>query len=247
LYEKSIVLPCVSKGILNYYAKKFKNIKHKLVYMPNSQSIMNYYNMLDNPSFDQFFSHSELKIKFVMLSGFFPVIRGIEYLIQVWENLNSKNATLDLYLSGLTTEAYSQLILLAPKTFNKSLFIKQPVSEDDILLTLCKYDVGIIPYLPKITLNHDYCSPNKFGQYLKSGLAVMSSDTKNISKIIHDNNLGFVYSTSDMNQAVKVFTNAIAQKNQLLKIKINSKEYFIREYNWENYSQVYEQYVENIA
>ena len=55
-----------------------------------------------------------------------------------------------------------------------------PVKEDDINHTVAQYDIGIVPYLPQVTLNHPYCCPNKFGQYLAAGMAIMSSDTENI-------------------------------------------------------------------
>jgi glycosyltransferase involved in cell wall biosynthesis len=49
------------------------------------------------------------------------------------------------------------------------------VEPDRILAMTAGADVGVIPYLP-IDLNHKYCSPNKFFEYVQTGVPVIAHD-----------------------------------------------------------------------
>jgi len=49
------------------------------------------------------------------------------------------------------------------------------VEPEDILPLTAGADVGVIPYLP-IDLNHELCSPNKFFEYVQSGVPVVAHD-----------------------------------------------------------------------
>ena len=49
------------------------------------------------------------------------------------------------------------------------------VEPDEILAYTAGADLGVIPYLP-IDLNHRYCSPNKFFEFVLSGVPVLAHD-----------------------------------------------------------------------
>ena len=67
--------------------------------------------------------------------------------------------------------------------FLKTFSLKKPIKLKEYEKVLKNYDIGIIPYLSK-SLNYDYCSPNKFGDYVSNGLIVCSSGTSELKEII---------------------------------------------------------------
>lgn len=235
VFEQANQIPCVSEPIIECYKELYPDFAHKFIYMPNCQE-------LDSNSFDATHSNIEKlstntnKVKFIVLATYLPFVRGIEYLIQVWDKLSPKNAELYIYLSNLNSISKNYLLKQCPNTLNKSLFLMDPVKEDDINSTIAKYDVGIIPYLPNETINHLYCCPNKFGQYLKNGLAIMSSDTINIPNQIKKHNIGFIYPTDDLSAAIDIFKKSILDKDYLLNVRMNSFNYYKNIYNWDYYT-----------
>nr|MCH9756955.1 hypothetical protein [Gammaproteobacteria bacterium] len=176
-------------------------------------------------------------LRFVMLAGFVPHIRGIELLVKIWASLVPGSATLNLYLSNISEANKQHLLSLAGAAANKSFFIKAPIKEDEIIETLVNYDVGIIPYLPDVCLNHRYCCPGKFGQYLKAGLAVLSSNTENITQAIDTFNLGAVYPVENFSESSEVFQAMIDSPEKIETMKHNAKHFFESEYHWDIFAK----------
>jgi glycosyltransferase involved in cell wall biosynthesis len=101
--------------------------------------------------------------------------------------------------------------------------------------SLLKYDCGIIPYLPDASLNEKYCCPNKFGQYMNAGLAIVSSNTEYITERISKYNLGIIYNPSDINGSVESFKNLINNRNQLIEKRRNAYNFCKEKYEWSNH------------
>jgi glycosyltransferase involved in cell wall biosynthesis len=226
-FKSSMVLPCVSQPIIDYYIQRNPRLRDKFVLLPNTPSL----GQKINPSRNI----GDGKIGFVFLAGYAPQIRGIEFLLTIWERLAPENAELHLYLARLDSESKRELEAYVTKTLSRSIFFHEPVSEDEIIATVAQYDIGVIPYLPNVCLNHLYCSPGKFGQYLKAGLAIMSSDTKNITQAILREDLGYVYPTDDLHQAVNIFRDAIRNLDSLETKQANATLYFQATFNWETF------------
>lgn len=231
--EQSMMFPCVAQGIGEYYSNLHAAFKEKsYILLPNTPS-----KLPEAPVAGVMKKNKH--IRFVMIAGFSPRIRGIELLIQIWAKLMPETATLDLYLSHLSTIDKKHLLSLAGESAERSLWIKAPVQEDNIIQILVDYDVGIIPYLPDVCLNHRYCCPGKFGQYLKAGLAVLSSDTENITPLIKDFNLGSVYPTGDFLLSVKVFQDMISHPEQIKLMQDNAKHFFEHQYHWGIFAEAF--------
>ena len=245
-YEKlfinqSMLLPCVSEGIGDYYSKQYDGFKEKYVHLPNTpQKSENVANQV--PAFAL-----QKTIRFVMLSGFAPHIRGIERLLEIWDRVAPKTATLDLYLSGLSDTNKQALLALAPQTAGQSLFIKAPIKEDDIIDTFVHYDVGIIPYLPDVCLNHRYCCPGKFGQYLKAGLMIVSSNTKGITKPIEAFQLGAVYSPDNLAESAQMFQDIISSPALVAASKDKAQQFFHTEYHWDVFAKAFTNEVDRVC
>ncbi len=238
--EQSAVLPCVSEGIAEYYSGLYPEFKEKYVHLPNTPSKTSGLTNLAPPL-------SEARpIRFVMLSGFAPEIRGIEALIQIWEKLNPQNAMLDLYLSNLSDAHKKQLLSIAPQSAGKSFQIKAPIKEDDIIPMFTQYDVGIVPYLPDACLNHRYCCPGKFGQYLKAGLMVVASNTEGITKPIEAFDLGRVYEPRELLSSCQVFQNVIDNPALVHATKTKAQQFFNEHYHWDKFAEDFVNRLTNI-
>lgn len=232
LFQNAFIIPCVTKPIIECYQKIYPNMTDKFFYMPNTQKLSIAKNTPNRVNTQ--------KIKLIVLANYLPFVRGIEYIISVWNKLDPNNAELDLYLSNLNSVTQKYLLELAAPSLGKSLFIQPPVKEDDINYTISKYDIGIIPYLPNATVNHLYCGPNKFGQYLKSGLAILSSDTVNIPNQIAENNLGWVYPTNlGISAAADTIYQVLSSLDSIKIAQRHALEYYSTSYNWENYCAHY--------
>lgn len=225
--HRSMTIPCVSQGIAQYYAEKIPCFINKYVLLPNVPSI----NPLIAHTSSPLTTKKNNLIRFVMFANFSPTIRGIEHLIGLWHQINTSQATLDLYLSNLSKKNKKKLLAIAGNT--ASLRILEPISEDDIVPTLTYYDIGIIPYLPDVCLNHLYCAPGKFGQYLKAGLMILSSDTREITKKINEFQIGYIYPTNDNMRACDIFQHIINHPQEINETKKRALEFFKKHYHWE--------------
>jgi hypothetical protein len=136
-----------------------------------------------------------LQVSFVFCGNFGPT-RGLEVLIQNWLKcppnailyLQGKDNDFKLYLSNLASSKK-----LVEK---KQLFFRDAVEEINIVESLKRYDVGVIPYEP-VCLNNKYCCPNKTSQYLKAGLPVLANNLPAVRRILGNNGAGIVVNFRD--------------------------------------------------
>ncbi len=225
---KSSFIMCVSKGIIEYYKKIFPEFKNKFIYIPNAQS----------KSFNIKVKEPKNIIKCILIASFFPKIKGIEYFIKTWELLHRKykfQAQVDIYLSNIDIYNKKKLINLCGKSLNTTLFFKKSIRLDLFNKVIGKYDVGIIPYLSKV-INYEFCSPNKFGQYLQNGLSILSTNTTNLSNYIYQNKLGETYSQNNSEKAAVEIFNFLTSK-KIFQYKKNSHNFYNKNYNWENFEK----------
>ncbi|MDF1678576.1 MAG: glycosyltransferase family 4 protein [Legionellaceae bacterium] len=228
--ERSRLFPCVSNGIGDHYSALHPLFQKKsYVLLPNTPSQL--------PEAKRALRDNTKPIRFVMIAGFAPNIRGIELLIKLWAAVLPLQATLDLYLSHLSDADKKVLLKLAGTAAGRSLQIKPPIKVDNIVEMLADYDVGVIPYLPDACLNHKYCCPGKFGQYLKAGLAVLSSDTSHITQYIQAFDLGAVYPTNNFAESVAVFQELLRHPERIDVMKQNAGYFFDQEYHWDVFAK----------
>lgn len=220
-------IPCVSQKIIDFYKQKYNVNQEKFILLENSRPF-------DNLAPD-FSSLGKGKVKFVVSAGSANKSRGFNELVEIWELLNPDNAILDIRVSNITDQEKEQIIKTAQKTYKKTLNFIPPVLEDEMTESLLKYDCGIIPYLPDASLNEKYCCPNKFGQYMNAGLAIVSSNTEYITERISKYNLGIIYNPSDINGSVENFKNLINNRNQLIEKRRNAYNFCKEKYEWSNH------------
>jgi glycosyltransferase involved in cell wall biosynthesis len=132
-------------------------------------------------------------VKFVFVGRAEPH-RGLEQLIREWD-YSAHVATLELiipdgqYKSHLIDMTNSRKRQLDGPKF------REPIEPWEIVETLSNFDVGVLPY------NYPYpyseASPNKFGEYIAAGLAILSSNQGFVSEVVTNKSLGRVFSWQD--------------------------------------------------
>jgi glycosyltransferase involved in cell wall biosynthesis len=157
--------------------------------------------------------------------------RGLEELITQWTS-NKSTATLDLFIPERPyTQDLRKLIERHSKEFPEvAITLRDPVSESQMIHTLSEFDVGVIPYAHPYPYNH--CSPNKLGQYLAAGLAVISNELPFVKQIINEVACGHVFDwqiPGSFNECVSKF---VADKH-LVELKENARTAFLSGRNWE--------------
>lgn len=116
--------------------------------------------------------------------------RGLEKLVRAWD-FPPEEATLDLYLTGgLQTKALMRLSGTRIRRFSGPVF-RKPVSPDEIVKTLAAYDVGVVPY--EYPYPYTHASPNKLGEYLAAGLALIANDQEFSGNLVKTRGLGRVF------------------------------------------------------
>lgn len=128
-------------------------------------------------------------ISFLVCGNIGPT-RGFEQLIKNWQKC-PKEAI--LYIQGKDNDfkTYLQNLKSTQNLIKgKSLFFPAAVRENEIISSIKKYDVGIIPYEP-LCLNNKYCFPNKFSQYLKAGLPILANKLPVVARILKGTGAGF--------------------------------------------------------
>jgi len=116
--------------------------------------------------------------------------RGLEKLVRAWD-FPPEEATLDLYLTGgLQTKALMRLSAACTRRFSGPVF-RNPVSPDEMVKTLAAYDVGVVPY--EYPYPYTHASPNKLGEYLAAGLAIVTNDQEFSGNLVRTRGLGRVF------------------------------------------------------
>lgn len=165
--------------------------------------------------------------------------RGLEELITQWTS-DKSTATLDLFIPERPyTQDLRKLIERHSKEFPEvAIALRDPVSESQMIHALSGFDVGVIPYAHPYPYNH--CSPNKLGQYLAAGLAVISNDLPFVKQTINEAGCGDVFDwqvPGSFNQCVSMF---VADK-QIDELKENARTAFLSGRNWEVVIQKWDQ------
>ena len=157
--------------------------------------------------------------------------RGLEELITQWTS-DKSTATLDLFIPERPyTQDLRKLIESHSKEFPEAaIALRDPVGESQMIHTLSEFDVGVIPYAHPYPYNH--CSPNKLGQYLAAGLAIVSNDLPFVKQAINEARCGHIFDWQIPGSFDKCVPLFVADKH-LTQLKENARTAFLSDKNWE--------------
>jgi hypothetical protein len=174
-------------------------------------------------------------LKFIF-QGTFARNRYLEELITAFSSPKVKSK---LYLRGKNNLYKLELINLAKSlnVLDSKVFFLKPVNVDKLVTALDRFDFGIIPYGSN-SINYQFCSPNKLGEYFASGLAILANTTEHVKNQIIKSKSG---SFTDFRNIQDLINELCRLQNfPYYKINImrkNSYRYFKNFYNWETQSK----------
>lgn len=156
--------------------------------------------------------------------------RGLEKLVREWD-FPPAEATLDLYLTGgLQTKALIRLSSSCIRQFSGPVF-RKPVSPDEMVKTLSSYDVGVVPY--EYPYPYTHASPNKVGEYLAAGLALIVNDQEFSGNLVRSRGLGRVFDW-DKCGSFKSAVHELSAPNVFLQSRESVRIARKSELNWDN-------------
>ncbi len=163
--------------------------------------------------------------------GGFLAERGITFLIENWKDIDPRQAT--LHLRGPSSSHHAECLELAKKLnlLDRSVFFEPPVKEDALISIAKDFDVGLIPYLP-VSLNNEFCCPNKLSQYMLAGNAILTQKLPNVVQFVEKYKNGAVYDFKDP-QSFKRAVEKLLDPNLISEMRANSLSAAKTDYNWE--------------
>ena len=173
----------VSKKDAEFYASKFPKVKKKITIIPVPIDLDEFYIKPDKKALQKRFGLND-KHKIILYLGRFSKVKGIDFIMKAFMELNKDNPETDLILVGKGEEE-NRLKRLASDLNVKNISFLGAVAHEDVpnimncadVLAMASYTEG----LPSVTL-----------EALACGLPVVSTDVGDIDKLLINEKIGFM-------------------------------------------------------
>ena len=175
----------VSESIEDWYIEKYK-LKN-IITIKNSP----HFGMPPNSDIIRKKLKLENHIKIILYLGGLMSGRGIEDAIDAFSLLKRKDYCL-VFLGYGDLENY----ILEKAKRKENIFHMAAVPPNEVLTYACSADIGIA-FIDNGSLNDHYCLPNKFFEYIFSGLPVIVSEAPEMAKIVRKFGIGDVIKKLD--------------------------------------------------
>jgi hypothetical protein len=175
-------------------------------------------------------SDSSSRPKRFVLIGRADPHRGLEELVESWD-IPEDIATLDLIMPETPQRGRLEAHCSQVKRLHAGPRFVAAVPPDQMIKTLSFYDVGILPY--KYPYPYSHASPNKFGEYVGAGLAVLANDQPFVTEQVSKHSLGQIFSWGASNEFLASVFN-LSDSDNLGEITENVKTAFETSLNWES-------------
>ena len=156
--------------------------------------------------------------------------RGLEILIKA---LNELNSAFQLNIIGNAREGYKESLLSIANDVTKSkINFYQQVSQSILQDNLRNHDIGYCGELSDC-LNHDLTISNKLMEYLRTGLAVIATNTKGQMEVQYKlPESVFIFNQNDVDQLVQLLDKLLKNRNLLQNAKYMARKGFDQYYIW---------------
>jgi len=170
----------------------------------------------------------------ILYQGGFAAHRGLEQVISSWNDVDDSKAV--LFLRGPNNSFRESLTGQAEKAgrLNQSIFFLPSVSEDKLAIAALEADIGLVPYLSHIE-NHKGACPNKVGQYMQAGLAVVAADLPFVASILSAGRCGKIYDDQDDTALAAVLNALIPDTENIGRMGQAGREFAESDYNFDVY------------
>lgn len=178
------------------------------------------------------------RVRFLFQGGF-AADRGIEEMIRAWRHVDGSRAA--LFLRGPRNALRDACGQLARELglLGRSVYVLEPVPEEELVSASMEADVGVIPYQPTI-LNHKYCCPNKLSQYLQAGLMILCNDLPYVKQVVAEAGAGLAFDTRDEASVVEAVRRATEDRELRERCGRNGRAHARRVFNWQQFYPVLE-------
>jgi glycosyltransferase involved in cell wall biosynthesis len=211
----------VSPSIANFYKRKYR----KEVYTLRNIPVHNY-SLTRTFIFNDKFNIPRKDLIFIY-QGVLNNGRGVELLIEVFKNVPS-----DKHLILMGYGPMKDVIVQNIKNY-KNIHFLPAVKPADILDYTCGADVGLA-IIENISLSYFYCLPNKFFEYLHSGIPVISSNFPDMLELTNMYKCGWSVNVN--------MVEILSLINKIDHIEINDKKNGVskikEDLNWESESLI---------
>ncbi|MCX7945106.1 MAG: glycosyltransferase family 4 protein [Deltaproteobacteria bacterium] len=174
----------------------------------------------------------KLKLKkddrIVLFQGWISQERNLDAIVRAFKYVGEK---IKLVIIGYGPYEERLREIVKKERLKRRVFFFGSVPSDEILKYTSGADIGIIPYEP-IDENHLYCSPNKFFEFIISGVPVISNDLPFFKKMNEKYGVGV---TADMKRPLelaKVLKSIIDDEIRLGALRENALK-AASELNWD--------------
>lgn len=162
---------------------------------------------------------------------------GSRKLERIIESLNFLNDNIHFVLIGPSTDSDKKNITYFSKQYKveNRVHILDPLPHQEIVFAISSADLSVIPLYANC-LNIQMSALNKISESCMAGLPIVSSNYKNLERIINHNPVGKIGHTFDINSVgsiVLAINHCLIPENKE-KYKKNALKLAKKYYNWEN-------------
>lgn len=228
LVERLLIKFCdwvitVSDGIADFYKIKYGIKKPSLVL-----NCPNYREIVKHDIFRNKWGIGKDK-KIFLYQGHLSTGRGLELLLESFQMRKKSDAILVVMgygpLEGYVKEFSSK---------SNNIFFHDAVFQSELLNYTSSADVGCC-LIENSCMNHDYCLPNKFFEYVMAGIPILCSNVYELKNLIQRYNCGWVIEKDTIEVVQKTIELIMSQDCSPHDAQLNSLGSL---YCWENQEKI---------
>ncbi len=179
-----------------------------------------------------------------LYQGVISEVRGCHKVLSVFKKLPENYHILFMGFGPMEHEIKSA------SEINLNIHYKSAVPSSEVKNYTRTADIGIHFINVDGILNHQYCLPNKFFEYLLNGLPVLvNSKAEEMAAIVNEHKVGFLIDTDEFNEEKIVEYIKSISKKAIKEAKENLHSY-INSLGWEieavQYKKIYEKYLKEL-
>lgn len=189
--------------------------------------------LMSCPSFQNIIRESNSECPYKLLyHGIYHPERGLEQLILAMHKMDNAH----LYLRGFGYWEDSLRNLLHKEKLQKKVTFLKPVSMNHLVEAAASFDIGVGAF-QDISLNSRLCLPNKVFEYMMAGLALALSDLPELSRIVHEYDVGVTFDPSNPTDIALKINQMLVNPDRLQQMQANALRSAKEEFNFENEGQ----------
>jgi len=177
----------------------------------------------------------------LLYHGAYSVNRGLEEIIAAAEGIRGA----EIILRGFGPEEAALRKLVQQRGVDRKVTFSPPVPVEEIIPKASECDIGLA-FFPPICKNLEYVLPNKFFEYMMSGLALASSDMVEMRKLIDAHDAGVLLDFEKPERLAGALNDLISDPDRLDRYRRNAYEAARDELHWEREEKKVFELYENI-